>query len=115
MSVDSGLANEFHPNIEKAVCPNSYCPYSMYLYLNQFVLHFIISIYMFGVITAYGLLCKTKTWITSTDSSLLPLVHYFRSIDCKTQLEQLNKNCVEANTKVEPESALSSQVSARCD
>uniref|UniRef100_A0A3Q2YCC3 PEX5-related protein n=1 Tax=Hippocampus comes TaxID=109280 RepID=A0A3Q2YCC3_HIPCM len=33
----------------------------------------------------------------------------FLSIDCKTQLEQLNKNCVEANTKVEPESALASQ------
>ncbi|XP_061634966.1 PEX5-related protein isoform X5 [Phyllopteryx taeniolatus] len=31
------------------------------------------------------------------------------SVDCKTQLEPLNKNCVEANTKVEPESALVSQ------
>nr|XP_020452477.1 PEX5-related protein isoform X2 [Monopterus albus] len=31
------------------------------------------------------------------------------SIDCKTQLEPSNKNCLEANTKVEPESALSSQ------
>ncbi|XP_044218041.1 PEX5-related protein isoform X3 [Thunnus albacares] len=32
------------------------------------------------------------------------------SIDCKTQLETLNKNSVEANTKVEPESALASQL-----
>ncbi|XP_061634965.1 PEX5-related protein isoform X4 [Phyllopteryx taeniolatus] len=32
------------------------------------------------------------------------------SVDCKTQLEPLNKNCVEANTKVEPESALVSQL-----
>ncbi|XP_054646008.1 PEX5-related protein isoform X2 [Dunckerocampus dactyliophorus] len=31
------------------------------------------------------------------------------SIDCKTQLEPSNKNCVEANTKAEPESALASQ------
>ncbi|KAM7409473.1 hypothetical protein PAMA_001112 [Pampus argenteus] len=31
------------------------------------------------------------------------------SIDCKTQLEPLNKNSMEANTKVEPESALASQ------
>ncbi|XP_037104760.1 PEX5-related protein isoform X2 [Syngnathus acus] len=31
------------------------------------------------------------------------------SIDSKTQLEPLNKNCVEANTKAEPESALASQ------
>ncbi|XP_037104759.1 PEX5-related protein isoform X1 [Syngnathus acus] len=32
------------------------------------------------------------------------------SIDSKTQLEPLNKNCVEANTKAEPESALASQL-----
>ncbi|XP_054646009.1 PEX5-related protein isoform X3 [Dunckerocampus dactyliophorus] len=32
------------------------------------------------------------------------------SIDCKTQLEPSNKNCVEANTKAEPESALASQL-----
>ncbi|XP_074523644.1 PEX5-related protein isoform X2 [Halichoeres trimaculatus] len=31
------------------------------------------------------------------------------SIDCKTQLESTNKNLVEVNTKVEPESALASQ------
>ncbi|XP_074491348.1 PEX5-related protein isoform X2 [Sebastes fasciatus] len=31
------------------------------------------------------------------------------SIDCKTQIEPLNKNSSEANTKVEPESALSTQ------
>ncbi|XP_077463888.1 PEX5-related protein isoform X2 [Stigmatopora argus] len=31
------------------------------------------------------------------------------SIDCKTQLEPSNKNCVDANTKAEPESALASQ------
>ncbi|XP_018528737.1 PEX5-related protein isoform X2 [Lates calcarifer] len=31
------------------------------------------------------------------------------SIDCKTQLEPSNKNSLEANTKVEPESALASQ------
>ncbi|XP_038571742.1 PEX5-related protein isoform X2 [Micropterus salmoides] len=31
------------------------------------------------------------------------------SIDCKTQLESSNKNSLEANTKVEPESALASQ------
>ncbi|XP_061540207.1 PEX5-related protein isoform X4 [Phycodurus eques] len=32
------------------------------------------------------------------------------SVDCKAQLEPLNKNCMEANTKVEPESALASQL-----
>ncbi|KAK5869869.1 hypothetical protein PBY51_024555 [Eleginops maclovinus] len=32
------------------------------------------------------------------------------SIDCKTQLEVLNKNSLEANTKVDPESALASQL-----
>ncbi|XP_057696363.1 PEX5-related protein isoform X1 [Corythoichthys intestinalis] len=32
------------------------------------------------------------------------------SIDCKTPLEPLSKNSVEANTKVEPESALASQL-----
>ncbi|XP_077463887.1 PEX5-related protein isoform X1 [Stigmatopora argus] len=32
------------------------------------------------------------------------------SIDCKTQLEPSNKNCVDANTKAEPESALASQL-----
>ncbi|XP_071344018.1 PEX5-related protein isoform X1 [Trachinotus anak] len=32
------------------------------------------------------------------------------SIDCKTQLEPSNKNSLEANTKVEPESALASQL-----
>ncbi|XP_061739019.1 PEX5-related protein isoform X2 [Nerophis ophidion] len=31
------------------------------------------------------------------------------SMDCKSQSEPQNKNCTEANTKVEPESALSSQ------
>ncbi|XP_077573364.1 PEX5-related protein isoform X2 [Stigmatopora nigra] len=31
------------------------------------------------------------------------------SIDCKTQLEPSNKNCLDANTKAEPESALASQ------
>lgn len=38
---------------------------------------------------------------------------YFRSIDCKTQVEPSNKNSLEVNTKVEPESALASQVSAQ--
>ncbi|XP_077573366.1 PEX5-related protein isoform X4 [Stigmatopora nigra] len=32
------------------------------------------------------------------------------SIDCKTQLEPSNKNCLDANTKAEPESALASQL-----
>ncbi|XP_028260316.1 PEX5-related protein isoform X1 [Parambassis ranga] len=32
------------------------------------------------------------------------------SIDCKTQLDSSNKNTLEANTKVEPESALASQL-----
>ena len=37
----------------------------------------------------------------------------FRSIDCKSQSESSNKNKLEANTKVEPESALASQVSSQ--
>ncbi|XP_031720079.1 PEX5-related protein [Anarhichas minor] len=32
------------------------------------------------------------------------------SIDCKTQIEPLNKNSLEANTKVDPDSALASQL-----
>ena len=40
---------------------------------------------------------------------------FFRSIECKTQLEPSNKNSMEVNTKVEPESALASQVSAQYD
>lgn len=45
-----------------------------------------------------------------------PSVLFFslRSIDCKTQLESSNKNTLEPNTKIEPESALASQVSAQC-
>lgn len=57
--------------------------------------------------------------IKSCLSHLYQLSHIsifsFRSIDCKTQLEPLNKNSFEANTKVEPESALASQVSTDCD
>lgn len=42
-----------------------------------------------------------------------PLSFFFRSIDCKPQIDSSNKNTLEANTKLEPESALVSQVSAR--
>lgn len=42
-----------------------------------------------------------------------PLSFSFRSIDCKTQIDSSNKNTLEANTKLEPESALASQVSAQ--
>lgn len=42
-----------------------------------------------------------------------PLSFFFRSIDCKPQIDSSNKNTLEANTKLEPESALASQVSAR--
>lgn len=42
-----------------------------------------------------------------------PLTFFFRSVDCKPQIDSSNKNTLEANTKLEPESALASQVSAQ--
>lgn len=57
------------------------------------------------------LFISSQVWFDVHHLSLF----YFRSIDCKTQLEPSNKNSLEVNTKVEPESALASQVSAQRD
>lgn len=71
------------------------------------------GMFAFSLIDFISLHATGGTHICEALLTDLFVVLYFRSVDCKSQIEALNKSALESNTKAEPDSALACQVSQK--